>query len=64
MVGDSTLFIRGDETEASWKLVSPVLKHWEESGEDGLAEYASGSWGPVESERLLAERKHQWRRSG
>ena len=25
MIGDSTLFIRGDETEASWKLLSPVL---------------------------------------
>src|SRR5262249_35552105 len=23
MIGDSTLFIRGDETEASWKLCSP-----------------------------------------
>jgi len=64
MVGDSTLFIRGDETEASWKLLSPVLKHWEECGEHGLKDYAAGSWGPLESERLLWERGHQWRRSG
>jgi len=64
MVGDSTLFIRGDETEASWKLVTPVLKHWEACGETGVKEYAAGSWGPLESERLLWERGHQWRRSG
>jgi len=64
MVGDSTLFIRGDETEASWKLVTPVLKHWEECGQYGLEEYAAGSWGPVASERLLGERQHHWRRSG
>jgi glucose-6-phosphate 1-dehydrogenase len=64
MIGDSTLFIRGDETEASWKLVTPVLKHWEACGADGLMDYAAGSWGPQESERLLAERQHQWRRSG
>jgi glucose-6-phosphate 1-dehydrogenase len=64
MVGDSTLFIRGDETEASWKLVTPVLKHWEECGPHGLKEYAAGSWGPLESERLLWEKRHQWRRSG
>lgn len=64
MVGDSTLFIRGDETEASWKLVTPVLKDWENCGTHGLQEYAAGSWGPLESERLLWERGHQWRRSG
>ena len=64
MVGDSTLFIRGDETEASWKLVTPVLKHWEDCGKQGLKEYAAGSWGPAESECLLSERGHQWRRSG
>lgn len=64
MIGDSTLFIRGDETEASWKLVTPVLKNWQESGDEGLMEYSAGSWGPHESECLLGERKHQWRRSG
>ena len=64
MVGDSTLFIRGDETEASWKLVTPVLEHWEACGEHGLQDYAAGSWGPLASERLLWERQHQWRRSG
>ena len=53
MVGDSTLFIRGDETEASWKLVTPILEFWEKMGAHGLAEYAAGSWGPLESERLL-----------
>ncbi len=64
MVGDSTLFIRGDETEASWKLVTPVLEYWKECGVEGLAEYAAGSWGPLESERLLWDRGHEWRHSG
>jgi len=64
MIGDSTLFIRGDETEASWKLVTPILDHWQESGERGMESYASGSWGPREGERLLADKGHEWRRSG
>ena len=64
MIGDSTLFIRGDETEASWKLITPILEHWQASGQNGLAEYAAGSWGPAESVRLLSEKGHQWRRSG
>ncbi|MEM7792627.1 MAG: glucose-6-phosphate dehydrogenase [Verrucomicrobiota bacterium] len=64
MIGDSTLFIRGDETEASWKLVTPILEHWAECGTAGLEEYAAGSWGPLASERLLWDKGHQWRRSG
>ena len=64
MVGDGTLFIRGDETEASWKLVTPLLEHWKECGAYGLASYAAGSWGPLESERLLWDNGHEWRRSG
>ena len=64
MVGDSTLFIRGDETEASWKLISPVLEHWEESGPRGLYDYAAGSWGPLEADRMLWQRQHEWRRIG
>ena len=64
MVGDSTLFIRGDETEASWRLITPILRHWEECGAHGLEEYAAGSWGPLAAERLLWDLGHQWRRSG
>ena len=64
MIGDSTLFIRGDETEASWKLLTPVLKQWETSSSVGMEEYAAGSWGPLQSDNLLAQRQHKWRRSG
>ena len=63
MIGDSTLFIRGDETEASWKLITPILEDWATRGSEGLEEYTSGSWGPKESDALLKESGHQWRRS-
>jgi glucose-6-phosphate 1-dehydrogenase len=64
IVGDSTLFIRGDETEASWKLVTPVLDSWNALGQNGVADYAAGGWGPLESERLLWASGHQWRQTG
>lgn len=64
MVGDSTLFIRGDETEASWNLVSPILDYWQEQGKVGLYTYAAGSWGPLEAEQLLWDHKNKWRISG
>ena len=64
MVGDGTLFIRGDETETSWKLYTPILDFWKECGKKGLANYVAGSWGPLEADRLLWEKKHEWRRPG
>jgi glucose-6-phosphate 1-dehydrogenase len=64
IIGDSTLFIRGDETEASWRLVTPILENWLELGATGLTHYAAGSWGPLAAERLLWANGHEWRRSG
>ncbi len=62
MIGDGTLFIRGDETEASWKLITPVHDAWRALGRRGMEDYASGSWGPLAAERLLWANRHQWRR--
>ena len=64
MIGDGTLFIRGDETEASWKLIDPVLQHWEATKCDELELYPSGSWGPKSSDAMLNEKGHEWRHSG
>jgi glucose-6-phosphate 1-dehydrogenase len=64
IVGDSTLFIRGDETEASWKLVTPVLDSWQAQGNKGMDAYAAGSWGPPMADALLAKQEHQWRQAG
>ena len=64
MSGDGTLFIRGDETEASWSIYTPILDFWHNSGKRGLETYAAGSWGPVASDRLLWESRHEWRRPG
>ena len=60
MLGDQTLFWRSDGIEASWSLVTPVLKRWEEKG-CPLAFYESGSWGPRESEALLKRDGRRWR---
>ncbi|CAI8285709.1 MAG: Glucose-6-phosphate 1-dehydrogenase 2 [Opitutia bacterium UBA7350] len=64
MVGDGTLFIRGDETEASWKLITPILKHWQANGEKGMEHYAAGSWGPAASDAMLAQASNTWRNAG
>jgi glucose-6-phosphate 1-dehydrogenase len=61
MIGDGTLFIRGDEAETSWKLYTPVLDYWRSVGREGLDAYSAGSWGPASSDALLAKRDHTWR---
>lgn len=64
IIGDNTLFIRGDETEVSWGLYSPILESWQEAKDDGMETYPAGSWGPLAADLLLAERKHVWRKPG
>lgn len=64
IIGDSTLFIRGDETEASWKLITPVHEYWDEQKKNGLATYPAGSWGPEEADQLLLNKDHVWREIG
>ena len=61
MVGDGTLFIRGDEAEASWRLYTPVLDAWAAAGRTGMDAYAAGSWGPSGADTLLARHRHVWR---
>ena len=62
LVGDSTLFIRGDETEESWRIITPLLDYWKEHGQQGLETYSAGSWGPLAAERMLWDLRHEWRR--
>jgi glucose-6-phosphate 1-dehydrogenase len=61
MIGDGTLFIRGDEAETSWKLCTPILESWAKAGREGMGSYPAGSWGPPNADALLAKRSHVWR---
>lgn len=61
MIGDGTLFIRGDEALASWQLYTPVLEAWAAAGRAGMDTYPAGSWGPASAEALFGARSHVWR---
>jgi glucose-6-phosphate 1-dehydrogenase len=58
--GDGTLFIRGDEAETSWELLSPVLDYWANQGRSGLESYSAGTWGPLAADKLLLTCGHEW----
>jgi len=60
MEGDQTLFIRGDEVEAAWKFVTPIIHGWDDSPPPQFPNYKAGSWGPAASDEWLAEKGRKW----
>ena len=60
MIGDPTLFIRTDEVERAWQIVDPVLDAFADDAVP-LSAYPAGTWGPHESDLVLAADGRQWR---
>ena len=63
ILGDSTLFIRRDEVQASWAYIDRLQEEWrrEPTGRP-LPEYTAGTWGPAEADIMLAQDQRKWRR--
>ena len=61
MAGDASLFMRRDAVEASWAWITPILEGWKAHGTKWLPEYAAGTWGPVEADKLIRQDGRQWR---
>jgi glucose-6-phosphate 1-dehydrogenase len=64
MQGDATLFIRRDEVEAQWRLITPIEEAWAEQKPPDFPDYAAGSEGPAAAGELLARNGHRWRHLG
>ncbi|HUB09987.1 MAG TPA: glucose-6-phosphate dehydrogenase, partial [Myxococcales bacterium] len=60
ILGDATLFTREDEVEASWRLMDPILEAWRQHPR--VSPYDCGSWGPPDSDELLARDRRVWRK--
>lgn len=58
--GNQTLFMRGDEVEAAWKWIDPVIETWETSGRRP-EQYDSGSTGPMGAVEMIARDYRRWR---
>jgi glucose-6-phosphate 1-dehydrogenase len=62
MLGDSTLFTRSDEVEASWSLITPLHQGWLDAPPPEFPNYDAGTWGPKEADKLLGKDWRAWRR--
>ncbi|WP_234734171.1 glucose-6-phosphate dehydrogenase [Tellurirhabdus bombi] len=60
MLGDQTLFMRGDQVEAAWELIMPILHAWENKKSLSFPNYTAGSWGPENAEALIARDGFHW----
>jgi glucose-6-phosphate 1-dehydrogenase len=59
MIGDQTLFIRGDEVEAAWAVIDPIEQGWAQSTKPPEP-YAPGSWGPRSATGLIEHDGRRW----
>jgi glucose-6-phosphate 1-dehydrogenase len=60
MAGDATLFMRADQVEASWSVLTPILKAWTDLKLVNFPNYQSGTWGPQAADALIAQDGRSW----
>ncbi len=60
MANNAMLFMRADQAEAAWSILSPVLEAWESARPYSFPNYPSGSWGPDDADALIARDGHSW----
>ncbi len=58
--GDSTLFMRSDQVEEAWDVISNIQAAWESGNSPKMDTYAAGSAGPAAADDLLKRQGHHW----
>ena len=61
MLGDATLFMRADEVEAQWRVITPLLERIED-GAPTPRFYEAGSMGPEAAYELVEREGRYWHR--
>jgi glucose-6-phosphate 1-dehydrogenase len=59
ILGEQTLFIRGDEAEAAWAVIDPIEQGWRQS-KNAPEPYAPGTWGPQRAMDLIEMDGRRW----
>jgi glucose-6-phosphate 1-dehydrogenase len=61
MLGDSTLYARGDAVEEAWKFIAPIQHAWENDESIKVYGYPAGTWGPETADDLIEKNNTTWR---
>ena len=59
LLGDPPLFPRHEEVELSWRILDPLIRHWQRNGKP--EQYSAGTWGPPCADRMLTRDGRAWR---
>ncbi len=62
LIGDASLFTRADEVDRAWEIISAIHAGWSEAPLPDFPNYAAGTWGPEEANRLMHDVDTGWRR--
>ncbi|UFS69940.1 glucose-6-phosphate dehydrogenase [Geomonas sp. RF6] len=57
---DATLFMRADQVESAWSVISPILEVWDSVPPTSFPDYPAGSFGPESADLLIAKSGHSW----
>ncbi len=60
LIGDASLFARGDEVELAWGIVDPILAAWHSPASPPLYPYPIGLWGPSECTDWMEDQRREW----
>jgi glucose-6-phosphate 1-dehydrogenase len=60
MRGDATLFMRADQVECAWSIVTPILEAWDAVPTADFPNYQPGSWGPEAADVMIARDGRSW----
>ena len=61
MLGDATLYARGDSVDVTWSLITPIHEGWAGNPLSKVYDYPAGSWGPKEADDMLQLDGSRWR---
>jgi len=61
MLGDATLYARGDSVEVAWSLITPIHEGWKTNPLSIVHDYPAGTWGPAASDDMVRADGRRWR---
>ena len=59
--GIPLLFMRSEEVDAQWEFITPIIEAWQKLPPPKFPNYAAGTWGPKEANRLVEDVQGEWR---
>jgi len=60
MLADSTQFMRADQLELAWQVITPIINVWDSIEPTDFPNYDAGSMGPESGEVLIAQDGRVW----